>query len=258
MSRLFKGLVMIEQLRSTIARMERPPGLEDASVAVLGIAEIDAVLGGGLGRGALHEIAAASEPHVAAASGFALGLTRSAPSRKSIVWIAETMAYLESGVPFGSGLDEFGLPPEQMLIVSVNKPLDLLWAMEEALHCRAVGAVIGELRHENIDAVALRRLSLAAAENSALALLLRASPSHAASTAATRWIVGAAPSQPRYGPGLPRINAQLVRNRRGPLGSWLLEWNEKDECFVLASTHPQPLATPPVDRQVGTLVRSIA
>jgi protein ImuA len=249
---------MIEQLRSTIARMERPPGLEDAGGAVLGIAEIDAALGGGLGRAALHEIAAASEPHIAAASGFVLGLTRSASSRKSIVWIAEDMAYIESGAPFGSGLDEFGLPPEQMLIVSVSKPLDLLWAMEEALHCRAVSAVIGELRHQNIDAVALRRLSLAAAENSVLALLLRASPSHAASTAATRWIIGAAPSQPRYGPGLPRINAQLVRNRRGPTGSWLLEWNEKDECFVLASTHPQPLATPPVDRPAGTLVRSVA
>ena len=65
--------------------------------------------------------------------------------------------------------------------------------MEEALRCRAVGAVIGEWRHGAIDTVALRRLSLAAAESGALALLLRAAPPTDASTAATRWIVGAAP-----------------------------------------------------------------
>ena len=42
--------------------------------------------------------------------------------------------------------------------------------------------------------VAVRRLSLAAAQSGALALLLRASPPQDASTAATRWVVGAAPS----------------------------------------------------------------
>ena len=40
----------------------------------LGIAAIDAALGGGLSRGALHEIAAAREADTAAATGFALGL----------------------------------------------------------------------------------------------------------------------------------------------------------------------------------------
>ena len=86
--------------------------------------------------------------------------------------------------------------------------------MEEALRCRAVGAVIGELRDSAIITVALRRLSLAAAESGALALLLRAAPPADASTAATRWIVGAAPNA--------RFAVELVRNRRGPLGAWIL------------------------------------
>lgn len=259
MSRLFNGLVMIDQLRSTIARMERPPGFEDPGHRRLGLTPLDEALGGGLARGALHEVSAASEAHVTTAAGFVLGIAHSERAKKNhIVWIAEDMALAESGAPYGCGLDEFGLPPEHLLLVNVNHRRDLLWAMEEALHCRAIGAVIGELRHQSIDTVALRRLSLAAAANGALTFLLRGSPAQESSTAATRWIVGAAPSQPRYGPGSPRINAQLVRNRRGPLGSWLLEWNEKDECFVFASTHPQPLATPPVDRQAGTLVRSVA
>ena len=85
--------------------------------------------------------------------------------------------------------------------------------MEEALRCRAVSAVIGEMRAGGIDAVAVRRLSLAAAESGALALLLRAAPPSDASTAATRWIVGAAPSSvisgreiaiPLYRPSCPQ------------------------------------------------------
>ena len=250
---------MIEQLRSTIARMERPPGFEEPGLRPFGLASLDTALGGGLARGALHEVSAVSEAHVTAAAGFILGIAHNERAQKNnIVWIAEDMAMAESGAPYGCGLDEFGLPPERLLLVNVSHRRDLLWAMEEALHCHAVGAVIGELRHESIDAVSLRRLSLAAATSGALAFLLRSSPTQESSTAATRWIVGAAPSQPRYGPGAPRFEAQLVRNRRGPLGSWLLEWNEMDECFVLASTHPQPLATPPVDRPAGTLVRSVA
>lgn len=250
---------MIEQLRSTIAQMERPSGFEDPGLRPSGLGSLDAALGGGLPRGALHEVSAASEAHVTAAAGFILGITHSErPPKNNIVWIAHDMAMAESGAPYGCGLDEFGVPPERLLLVSVSHRRDLLWAMEEALHCRAISAVIGELRHQSIDAVALRRLSLAAATSGAFAFLLRSAPTQESSTAATRWIVGAAPSQPRYGPGAPRLEAQLVRNRRGPTGSWLLEWNEKDECFVLASTHPQPLAAPPVDRPAGALVRSVA
>jgi protein ImuA len=208
----------------------------------LGIAAIDGALGGGLSRGALHEIAAAGEAHLAAAAGFALAVSaRSARTStvKSTVWIAEDMALAESGAPYGPGLESFGVMPEHLLTVAAERARDLLWAMEEALRCRAVSAVIGELRHGEIDSVAVRRLSLAAAESGALALLLRASPPHDASTAATRWIVGAAPND--------SFAAQLTRNRRGPLGVWTLQWSDEDERFVLA-TPAQLVAAPAADR----------
>jgi len=241
--------MMLQQLRKVVAALERPLGLETGVPLALGIPAIDAALGGGLARGALHEIAAASEPHVAAATGFALGLAhRNRSQNNTIVWIAGDMALVENGAPCGLGLDEFGLAPERLISVAAARPRDLLWAMEEALHCAAVGTVIGELRQEYIEPVALRRLSLAATANGALALLLRATPSAEASTAATRWIVGAASSHVNHGPGPPRIDAQLVRNRRGPLGSWILEWSDLDERFSLASTHPQPVAVPALDR----------
>lgn len=234
---------MIEQLRQRLQALQKSAGIEDvASALPLGIAPIDAALGGGLARGALHEIAAVSEAHLAAATGFALGLA--ARGRTHTCWLAEDMALAESGAPYGPGLDAFGLHPERLLTVSVARPRDLLWAMEEALRCRAIGVVIGEWRHGEIDMVAMRRLSLAAAESGALALLLRAAPPTDASTAATRWIVGAAQS---FGNENARFVAHLVRNRRGPLGSWILEWSDSDERFLLA-THAQPVAAPALDR----------
>jgi protein ImuA len=236
-SRIFRGLEMIAQLRQSLRALEKPAGIAAGPDALpFGIAAIDLALGGGLARGALHEIAAAGESHAAVAAGFVLGL---APSGTRLVWIAEDMALSESGAPYGPGLDRFGLRPERLLTVAAAQTRDLMWAMEEALRCRAVGAVIGELRHGEIDPVAVRRLSLAAAQSGALALLLRASPPRDASTAATRWIVAAAP---RDG-----FVVQLTRNRRGPLGSWMLQWSDDDERFVPA-THAQPVAAPAADR----------
>lgn len=237
---------MIEQLRQRLQALQKVTGIDgDPDSLPLGITAVDDVLGGGLARGALHEIAAPGEAHLAAATGFALGLVASS---RHLLWIAEDMALAESGAPYGPGLDVFKLAPERLLTVAVSHRRDLMWAMEEALRCRAVGAVIGEMRQGALDPVAVRRLSLAAAESGALALLLRAQPANDASTAATRWIVGAAPSSSqRYDPGPPRFSAHLVRNRRGPAGSWILEWSDNDDHFILA-THAQPVAAPALDR----------
>ena len=239
---------MLAELRQRLQALEKPAGLEDGPGALpLGITAVDGVLGGGLLRGALHEIAAPGEAHLTAATGFALGLAAGTQAR--VCWIAEDMALIESGAPYGPGLDPFSLVPERLLTVAAPHRRDLLWAMEEALRCRAIGAVIGELRHDEIDAVAVRRLSLAAAEHGALALLLRAKPVHDASTAATRWIVGASPASQihAFEFGAPRFAAQLVRNRRGPTGAWILEWSDTDERFVLA-THSVPVAAPLLHR----------
>ena len=158
------------------------------------------------------------------------------------------MAFTESGAPYGPGLDTFALAPERLLTVAVAHRRDLLWAMEEALRCRAVAAVIGEWRHGVIDMVAMRRLSLAATDSGALALLLRAAPANEASTAATRWIVGASPSPGRRDEeSPPRFAAHLIRNRRGPTGSWILQWSDSDERFLLVP-HAQPVAAPALDR----------
>ncbi len=245
MYQYLKGLMMIEQLRQHLLALQKPPRLGGCPATLpFGIPTIDTILGGGLARGALHEVAAVGEAHLPTAAGFALVLAqRSAPSPR-LFWISEDMALAEGGVLHGAGLDAFNLAPERLVTVSTAHRRDLLWAMEETLRCRATTAVIGEMRAGAIDGVAVRRLSLAAAESGTLALLLRTEPSSDASTAVTRWVVGAAPS---IAPDAPRFAAQLVRNRFGPTGSWILEWSNRDEQFILA-THPQPVAAPALDR----------
>jgi protein ImuA len=284
----------IDRLRRQLRALEAATGLvgDCGAPLALGNPVIDGALGGGLSAGALHEIAAAREAETAAASGFALALAarrtslRGAPSisglpaigsnararndesaasvltpGRNVLWIAEGLSLAENGAPYGPGLDGIGIAPERLITVAAARERDVLWAMEEALRCRAVGMVIGEMRSRGIDQVATRRLALAAAAGNALGLILRTAPDDGPSAAATRWIVGAAPSsahsgegdEERHGVGPPRLAARLVRNRRGHLGAWIVEWNSVEQRFELA-THSEPVAGSAFDRPRRTAV----
>jgi protein ImuA len=262
----------IDRLRRKLWALEAGLAGECGAPLPLGIPIIDGALGGGLNCGALHEIAATGEAAMAAATGFALALAARPASLRgaarnderavsdpaaagTLVWIAEDLSLAENGRLYGPGLDGVGIAPEQLVTVAAAGERDVLWAMEEALRCRAVGVVIGELRPRGIDQVATRRLALAAAAGGALGLILRGAPDDAPSAAATRWIIGAASSAPcpdgddesRHGVGPPRLSAHLMRNRRGHLGAWILEWNSVEQRFELA-THPEPVAGAAFDR----------
>jgi protein ImuA len=267
----------LDRLRRELGAAEAAAGLAPAGGAALalGIPAIDGVLGGGLSCGALHEIAAMHETETAAATGFALALAarQGFPScqgasraeervgstgiaGRNVLWIAEDISLAENGAPYGPGLDGAGIAPERLITVTAARGRDVLWAMEEALRCRAVGVVIGEMRSRGIDQVMTRRLALAAAAGDTLGLLLRTAPHDEPSAAATRWIIGATPSpslrsgggdERCHGLGPPRLTARLVRNRRGHLGAWIVEWNSVEQRFELA-THSEPVAGAAFDR----------
>jgi len=274
----------IDRLRRQLCALEAATGLagDCGAPLALGHAVIDGALGGGLSAGALHEVAAAREAETAVASGFALALAArmtswqgataignsydararnderavSVTSGRHVLWIAEDLSLAENGAPYGPGLDGIGIAPERLITVAAARERDVLWAMEEALRCRAVGMVIGEMRPRDIDQVATRRLALAAAAGNALGLILRTAPDDGPSAAATRWIIGAAPSlnaERGHGVGPPRLLARLVRNRRGHLGAWIVEWNSVEQRFELA-THSEPVAGSAFDRPRRTAV----
>jgi protein ImuA len=240
---------IVSALKHAIRSIETGAGKDSHGLMALAVPPIDGALGGGFARAALHEIAAARESAIAAASGFALALAARAGDARAVLWIAEDMGLIENGAPYGPGLDDLDLAPERLVTVAAAKSRDVLWAMEEALRCRAVGAVVGEIRTQRLDLRASRRLSLAAGRRGVCAFLLRTAPGAEASAAATRWVVATAPSSASAAcPGPPRVSVQLIRNRRGPVGSWVLEWNRVEQRFDLASSLPQSVADAACDR----------
>ena len=99
-------------------------------------------------------------------------------------------------------LHHLGIRLARLLLLRVPKPIDVLWAMEEGLRCRALGCVVAELTGEGAtaDLTATRRLALAAREgagaaSSGFGLLIRHKITGLPSAAATRWEIAAAPSQ---------------------------------------------------------------
>lgn len=255
----------LRRLRQEVARIEGvPTALEtEDRIRPLGLAAIDAVLQGGLMPAALHELAPGRMSDLGAACGFAAALAtlfaaRPESGRREVLWIQTDFATLESGRPYGPGYDLFGLPARRLLLLTVPRPVDLLWAMEEALRSRSLAAVIGELPQDGIvaDLTATRRLTLAAREGDSLGLLLRHQLSPLTSSAETRWQVAAAPSRSdRFG-GLGRtaFTLSLTKNRRGPTGRWLVAWDHHECAFSALSLG---VAAAAVDRSDRTpLVRA--
>lgn len=225
----------------------------------LGVAPLDAALGGGLALGAVHEIGPAAPMHFGAATGFAVALARragrdeqngkrqpivatlqnepiAAGQSRPVLWIEQDYAALEAGRPYGPGLALFGLPMERLFVLTVRHTRDALWAMEEALKSGAVCAVLLELVKDDggIDLTATRRLSLAAADGGALGLVLTHHASNRPSAAVTRWQVAAAPgARDAFGGlGAAAFALSLVKNRRGPTGRWLLSWDHHECAFA--------------------------
>jgi protein ImuA len=254
----------LHHLRRSLAALDPSlaPGLESEERLVGLGSPIDAALGGGLACGALHEVAAAAPIHLAAASGFAMALaTLAGGTRGQVLWVATDFAAREGGGPYGPGLDLFGLLTARLLMLRVPRPVDVLWAMEEALRCRALAAAVAELTGDGADAeaelTATRRLALAAREGCGLGLLLRHRATAEPSAAATRWTIAAAPSEPDAYDGLGpvRFDLTLCKNRRGPSGRWFVTWDHHVRVFHAAV--PVGVAETALDRPDRTpLVRT--
>jgi len=219
----------LSRLRRAIATSEALP--EQVRSRALGIGVIDAALGGGLSCAALHELSAAH-----CATGFAVALAALAREPgKQTFWIVTDFGSRETGALYGPGLDQFGLDTERLLIARVPRPVDALFAMEEALKCRALATVVAEFG-EAPDLTATRRLSLAARDGGGLGLLLCHKPNDAPSAARTRWRIAPAPGVPDEFGGLGRtaFALSLTRNRRGPCGTWTVSWDHHAYAFSLS------------------------
>src|SRR5437762_8555260 len=253
---------MLASLRGRIERIEAAGDTHMPNRIALGHAGVDAALRGGLAKAAVHEVF--SEGHQsAAATGFIAGLAGRITARRPLVWVRQDFTEIESGALSMTGLAELGLDPRQLVTVRAADVDTALRTAADALACDALGAVVLEVWGEarQLDLVASRKLTLAAQASGVTGLLLRLAAEPQPSTAETRWIVRAAHSPPASSLmpaaawsawGAPVFDAQLVRNRHGPVGRWIMEW-KCDEClFSKPTAYPQPVAASPAHRPYQT------
>jgi len=226
----------LAELRHSLARYSLPP---DRAPIATGHPQADAVLGGGLRPGSLHEVFAQGW----CAGGFAALLALRAAARpskeksKSFFWVRPDYEAMEYGACSPNGLLELGGDPQALIQVRTRNAVDALAAANDILACPHVGAVLLEMEGmpKCLDLVASRRLALAAGESGVTLVLLRNGAQAEPSAALTRWQVTSAPSHPDDDDwGNPVFDAHLTRHRAGGLGSFHMKWNIQNACFEAA------------------------
>ena len=205
------------------------------SVLPFGLAEMDSRLpGGGLARGALHEIAGGGNGTVdgAAAALFAAGIA--ARTSGKILWCISRPDL------FAPALAQAGLAPDRVVYVEAGDDQTILACMEEGLRHGGLGAVVGEVAR--LSMTASRRLQLSAEGTGAIGIALRrwrrqvdAADFGQPTAAMTRWRVSVLPSEPLPVPGVGRHRwlVELIRARAGESADFELEACDDTGCLGL-------------------------
>jgi protein ImuA len=241
------GKQQLEDLRARIATLEKrlEPADSLAFSALSSEAEpgpLDIVT---KSHGLLHEVFAADLRLSGTALGFAFGMARPllSPSRPALLYVQLAADSQETGFPYAPGFNRFGLDPGQIVLCRVENIVEFLWAMEEAIGCQAIAAVVADVAtpHKALDFTASRRLTLRISASRTTTFLLRYGTGREASAAKLRWRVepglSAAPDFDPLAPGPPRFVATLEKSRLGVRAqrlegrSFELDWT--DHGFVV-------------------------
>ncbi len=256
------------ELKDRIAALERAGtlasrpgarGLQDRLVR-LGLPGLDGHLpGGGLARGGLHELAGegADREQAAAAAGFAALWLARLQAAGPVLWIARAATRAAIDL-HAHGLKQLRLDPDRLILVAAKKDDEALWAMEEGLKARSLGAVLGEIGR--LDLTASRRLQLAAEAGGVTAFVLRrwrlmqqaAREAAQPIAALTRWRIAALPGAALPGASLPgaslpgagetRWKVELARCRGGRPNAWILESGIMETADGSDRFHAAPLS----------------
>lgn len=199
---------------------------------------------GGLTLAGWHEVSGPA----GVADGFVLALIGQIQQQRpgSVLWLAR------QGELYAPGLAGLGCDPQRLLLACPLRDTDLLWALEEGLRSAALAAVVAETLAP-IDAVAGRRLQLAAQAGRSPGFVLRLLPPGRTAiathgSASTRWHLTPGPA--RFGADQPvgRVDAvwqaELLRVRGGRPGQWCLGWRDGAVRPLDWPASPAPQAVP--------------
>lgn len=213
---------MIRQLREKMMTMEGFRSGMDGQRLDFGLGPMKAAFpGGAFPTGTVHEFVSPTEVCAAASNGFLSGLLHALMKEGGIcLWISKGRKLFPAALKF------FGIEPHRVIFIDVRRDKDALWVMEQGLKCKALAAVVAELR--DISFAESRRLQLAVEDSRVTGFVHRCRPVTASTLACvSRWRVNPLPSQPDGklpGVGFPRWEVELEKIRNGRPGKWQLEW----------------------------------
>ncbi|WP_291296147.1 ImuA family protein [Elioraea sp.] len=218
---------LLAALRGAIAQHDAPRPTGTVPVAE----GIDGTLpGGGLARGAIHEILTAKSGCSTAFCGYILSRAGGLAC-----WIMPPRA---ADIPWPAGLLAQGLDPACLVLVEVAGQ-DALWAAEQALRSTALAAVAAVL--PPLDLAAARRLQLAAEAGGTLGLILRPDDRHgegdqqAPTAARTRWRITSLPGQggSAHRLGTARWRVALLHARGARPGVWDMTFDQSINMLII-------------------------
>lgn len=226
---------VIEHLQKQILSLQGNKQSHDLPALPLELGAIESAFpGGAFPKGVMHEFLSASSEEAACTTSFiSVILGKLMKQGGYCLWI--------STVPrrsvFPHALSVFGVAPERILFVDAATPSETLWAIEEALKCETLAAVVGELNELNFNES--RRLQLAAEQSQVTGFVHRFRPKVQSPVACvTRWKINTLPGEAPDnlpGVGFPRWQVQLLKVRGGQPVGWQVQWLPKTKMLEYIS-----------------------
>ena len=223
---------IIQQLQKEVLSMQRLKKVSGSSLNT-GLWEVEkAFPDQTFPVGAVHEFISNAKEDAAATNGFMSGLISKLMKKGTAVWVSSKRTL------FPPALKVFGIEPERIIFIDLWRQKDVLWAIEEALKCGVVSAVIGEL--SELSFTESRRLQLAVEQSRVTGFIHRYNPKSENITACvSRWKIKPLASDISGipGTGFPRWNVQLLKVRNGKPGAWQIEWSAGQFKHITRQTY---------------------
>lgn len=238
---------IIAALRKEILSMQGYKAAGDHTAVDVGLKPImNAFPHGIFPTGTIHELLTDAPEHTASSAGFVTALLSTLMRQGGVcLWISTTRRF------FAPALRAFQVEPDRFIFIDLHREKDVLWAMEEALKCGGLAAVIADLAE--ISFTQSRRLQLAVEQSRVTGFILRTDPRKLNQIASVaQWRIRPEPSQledDMPGVGFPRWKVELIKVRNGQPGMWQVEW--APGRFMVLPERMEPAASEQSSRQAG-------
>ncbi len=171
---------------------------------------------------AIHEFIVSNPEQMAVTNAFICSIVQHLMAGSGpVIWIGNNQDV------FPPALKAYGVAPDKIIFIELQKEKEMLWVMEEALKCEGLSAVIGEIKE--LSFTQSRRLQLAVEKSKVTGFIIRKNPRTTNITAcATRWKITPLPAEKTNdlpGVNFPRWNVELLKVRNGKPGSWQIEYS---------------------------------